>query len=939
MDCTICFRQTKKSKGFQLTSADGHNRGQFDPPLDEAALRKLYELVETGADGRREPDWQLVYRELLKAGALIFKALFETNPSLEKQYRALDTDGKLILQFGEGTETLLALPWEYLFDLEERTPVGTVRPFFRRVGTSIALKPVETKIPRALVAIAEPLTLDRFNGRRVHDLLLSELQPLVKSGRLHLDFLEPPSTPERFARQVAQGHYDIVHFVGHGREGCLAFENDAGDKQLADAGHLCALFGGMSVRFVFLTACLSAQSEEPGDLFSNTATALLRAGVGGVLAMQYSALVEAAFSSAGDIYRALGEKPLEEAVLTARKIRYTGDTKGIETIQWGVPVLYLQTKDGDLFPSAEVGEGSGELRSWPEPSPMIGVPPRDADFVGRGKKLVEVNEALPSSPVSALWGSGGLGKSALATELAWIHRDRGSFPGGIVWVDLSVSTTLESILNAFGDDVRGLPSERKREVVLNHLANIKTLLILDNFERLLNPLRDNPDAEAVRQSELDKIAAFLRTVSSPSRSLLLSRQTPGVDECVIKLDQLDPRESYRLFLEKAYKAGARFQEQDRESIKGICEVLDGYPLALELAAAQTTHMPLHQLKQALQEQMSEILKSPRQGLEERMASVEASLELSYATLSQPAQQLFKRMSVLVGGGNAFSIPIVCNIKEWEAPIRELVDKSLVEFKSNRYSMHAVVRDYARHKLGSRSEKAYRRRSAESFLTLAIHARSMLTSDKAAMGLNILDAERANIYAGMTFFEETADWKKMDDYTAALTRYLDLRGDWKEAEQQLMKMLLIAKEKLNDQEMQSRCLHNAGLFHQHWGNYSAARGFYAQSLEIAQRLGDQSGIASTLHQLGMIAHDQGDYEEARQFYQQSLEIKRRLGDQSGIAGNLAQMSLLEEKVGNLNAALVLIRDAEAIFAKLSALHGTKAKQQRERLERALAQQKR
>ncbi|MBI1743407.1 CHAT domain-containing protein [Candidatus Acetothermia bacterium] len=398
MDLIICFRKADKDKNYSLTSLDNRSLGGFVSPLDvdkdkdEAVeLRTLYQLVEPDAAGQLEPD-----RVLCEVGKLLFKALFVANTSLHEHYRTMDAEDKLVLQFEDGAESLLALPWEYLFDIQERTPVATVRSIVRRVGQTISPKVTEAKTPRALVVIAEPLTLHRFNARNVHDLLLAELEPLVKAGRLHLDFLALPITSERFARQLAQGHYDIVHFVGHGTVGGLAFEDEVGDKQIVDAGRLRALFDGKGVRFVFLTACLSAQGEKPGDLFTNTATALVRAGVGGVLAMQYSALVEPAFAFASDIYRALGEKPLEEAILTARKIRYVADAKGFEAIQWGIPALYLQTENGNLFPKLEETKEKslGELHPWPKPSLLKGVPERDSEFVGRGAKMVKVNQAL-----------------------------------------------------------------------------------------------------------------------------------------------------------------------------------------------------------------------------------------------------------------------------------------------------------------------------------------------------------------------------------------------------------------------------------------------------------------------------------------------------------------------------------------------------------------
>lgn len=140
MDLIICFREADKDKNYSLTSPDNRSLGSFVSPLDDVELRTLYQLVEPGAAGQREPDWQTAYRELLKAGMLLFKALFPANTSLHEHYRTMDAEDKLVLQFEDGAESLLALPWEYLFDIQERTPVATVRSIVRRVGQSSPFK-------------------------------------------------------------------------------------------------------------------------------------------------------------------------------------------------------------------------------------------------------------------------------------------------------------------------------------------------------------------------------------------------------------------------------------------------------------------------------------------------------------------------------------------------------------------------------------------------------------------------------------------------------------------------------------------------------------------------------------------------------------------------------------------------------------------------------
>lgn len=749
---------------------------------------------------------------------------------------------------------------------------------------------------RALVAIAEPLETYRFRAWRAHDLILKGTQPLVEGGRLALDFLALPATPESFARCLAiEGGYDIVHLVCHGRVGELTFEGRDGEAKGISADKLRMLFTGKPVRLVILTACLSG-AMAGADVLSGTATSLLKADVPCVVAMQFSARVGPALAFARDLYQAIGgesPRPIEEAVAAARQVRYFEGSR-IDAFQWGVPVLYLQAESGDLF--AGVAAEPVPVGDWPRPSaPTVRIPPRDPDFVGRGEKMVAVNRTLRESAVVAILGSPGIGKTAIATELAWYGRERGLYPGGILWVDFVGGGTLEMVLGVFGEGFRQLPPEERRQAILAHLAKERTLLVLDNLERLLTPIKDDCEAERLRQEQERAICRFLREVPLPSNVLITSREEVGVDEQTVRLDKMKADEGFLLFVKKARRAGRALLEDERPLVEEICRTLDGYPLAIELAAPHADRMSLVALRDGLRTRMLELLKAKRRGLPKYLTSVEASLDLSYETLSDDARRLFARLSVFIGGAYQRSVSEVCDVAGWEAAIEELVSKSLVQHRVARWELHPIVREYALAKLEEAGEREeYDRRSADFFLELAQAGKATLTTEDATRGLAIFDAELTNIFGGMDWCEVAEEWEKVTDYAGTLTRYLDVRGMWGECDRRQMEGTEAAR-KLGNRKWEAMFLHNAGVMHQKWGDYQAARDLYQQSLEIKEELGDKAGIASSIGQLGRLAYLEGDYVTAVRLWAMAYGIFEELGSpERDIVGRW--VTKLQEEVG-------------------------------------------
>jgi len=168
------------------------------------------------------------FSELDHFGDLLSEALFSRNPLLTDSLRAVPFSVRLVLEFREGVEELLNLPWEYIRDPQSGQPFSLERTFVRRIGEGKELKPLDRRPLKVLVVISEPLTLPSFNARRFHDVIQREAQGHVDKGLLQLEFLGLPSTPDSPTKRLLQEDFDVIHFIGHGNVGLLAFENELG---------------------------------------------------------------------------------------------------------------------------------------------------------------------------------------------------------------------------------------------------------------------------------------------------------------------------------------------------------------------------------------------------------------------------------------------------------------------------------------------------------------------------------------------------------------------------------------------------------------------------------------------------------------------------------------------------------------------------------------
>ena len=343
----------------------------------------------------------------------------------------------------------------------------------------------------------------------------------------------------------------------------------------------------------------------------------------------------------------------------------------------------------------------------PRPAAPSGVrsrPPRTlTSFVGREHELEEIPRLLSRSRLVTIVGVGGIGKTRLATQLA--ARMACEYPDGVCFVDFAalVDERLvpEAVASSLG--VNEVPGEHIRETLLRYVDSRALLLVFDNCEHIL-PSCAVFTKELLNASDRASVLATSReglNITGEVKFGLSSLAIPEAHQLQHMSTLLD-YPAVRLFCDRAIAAQPRFQltEQNAAAVVDICRRLDGIPLAIELAAARTKSLLPEKIAERLHD-CFRLLQSGDTTAPKRLQTLRASIDWSYALLTQAEHAVLRRLAVFPGTWTLEAAEAVVADAEVERGdvlviIGSLVEKSLVQFEDGvgRYRLLETIRLYA-----------------------------------------------------------------------------------------------------------------------------------------------------------------------------------------------------------------------------------------------------
>jgi predicted ATPase/class 3 adenylate cyclase len=551
------------------------------------------------------------------------------------------------------------------------------------------------------------------------------------------------------------------------------------------------------------------------------------------------------------------------------------------------------------------------------------LPVQLTSFVGRERDVARVTHLLGRSRLVTLTGPGGTGKTRLAVEAASHMLDR--FADGVFFVDLSSITDPRLVPDTIASVLRLRPESVGRpviEILTDHLRNRSLLLVIDNFEQVLD------GAETV--------ATILRA-SPRVRGLVTSRaplRLSGEQELsVAPLEVPDPardpallrhNEAVALFLDRAAAVDSTFSinEETIRIVGDICLRLDGLPLAIELAAARVRVLSPRFLLEQLDRRLTMLVGGPRDA-PSRQRTLRAAIAWSYELLEERVRAFFRRLSPFAGGWTLEAAGYVANPKHDIGETIELTElllrHSLVQRAPDdaegRLRMLDTIREFGLERLEESGEaEDVRKQHALRFLEIAEEAEGYLTGPEQRRWLDLLSREHDNLRVAL-------GWAIADDggemalrLGGALWRFWYARGHLDEGRRWLEAALGLPSSKGRSTSRASALTALGGVAY--WqGDFVTAHAAYAEALDIHRTLGDHRAVVQGTFDLANAKAVMGDPQTAESLLQESLGRARDLGDRRGEAWALWGLGAARMFGGDLPGARMHLEASLRVFEEV------------------------
>jgi predicted ATPase/Tfp pilus assembly protein PilF len=549
--------------------------------------------------------------------------------------------------------------------------------------------------------------------------------------------------------------------------------------------------------------------------------------------------------------------------------------------------------------------------------PTIRLPIPATPFIERPVELQQIAERLdnPACRLLSIVGPGGIGKTRLAlkaaAEYAHAYRD------GVYFVSL-VSVQSDSFLpveiaGVLHFTLQGIA--HPRDELIGYLTNREMLLVLDNFEHLIK--------------SADLIIDILNRAPGV-RILVTSREWLNIQhEWVLPIGGMAyPAEAsadaarysaVQLFVSCAQRVRPRFSlDEELDSVVKICQLVEGMPLSIELAAAWLRVISASEIAQ----QMSlKFLTSTVRDIPERHRSVQTIFDYSWNLLSGDEARALTKLSVFKGPFDRAAASQVAGATV--LVLASLIEKSLIRLvNENYYDIHELLRQYAFNQLAEAGEvTATQSAHLDYYVALTADLDSQIHGRQQTKWLDRLEQEHDNLRTAL-------DWALEQETQAAreaglalgasLWEFWLMRGHIGEGRQWLERLLGATEGAVS--LARGAATQGAGYLAWIQGESDHAEALHQEGLAIRRALDDEAGMGGSLSNLGVVAWSRGDFEAADMYYDQALTARRNVNDQLGAASVLTNLSLLRHDQNADTEAVACAEEAGAIFQALDDLQG-------------------
>lgn len=646
-------------------------------------------------------------------------------------------------------------------------------------------------------------------------------------------------------------------------------------------------------------------------------------------------------------------------------------TVSINTVKWYARQIYGKLGVDNRGDAVSLARSLGLLPDTRDGVIRHNLPVPLTPFVGREQELSKLADFIadPNLFIITVHGPGGIGKTRLALEAARREVLQDSpFPSGVFFISLASVKMAEEIVSAMAAtlDFHFHGSENETEQLLYYLRQKRLLLVMDNFEHILEGRSILAKmCEAASGVKLIVTSREPLQLHGEQRFPLQGLMVPQSSEAV--KNTISDYAAAQLFMNIARRTDPDFRllEGDEEQLHRICHLVEGMPLGLELAASWANLMPLSEIAAGIEHSL-DLLRTEAYDRPERHRSMQATLDASWTRLL-PNQQLgFQKLTVFRGG---FTRPAALEVAGVALPLLiTLTNKSWLRYdrQNNRYQIHELLRQYGAGKLSADGVREQRLREKHSaYFCDYLKKREMdwfgprqqnVASEVSAEIDNIQQVWRriaqeghiAFLTKGLNCLCRFYRWEgrntdgrnacrlaadglskpraklPYDDPECLALRSLILVWESTFVNEVAQKMELLANSQRildrvaltgRDTRSEQASLFRAKAFAMSNKDYDEALQVAAQARRLFRELDDPWSEAEVLSFMGNIYTFQGAFDQAHESLSKGLEIRQRIEDTDGIGDTTMILGLVYQHQGRYQEAEALHLQALRIIRRL------------------------
>ncbi|MFC1960909.1 protein kinase [Chloroflexota bacterium] len=575
-------------------------------------------------------------------------------------------------------------------------------------------------------------------------------------------------------------------------------------------------------------------------------------------------------------------------------------------------ILYGQeSAEADL--ARQIAIDGSLVIDWQPARQQLPIP--TTSFVGREAELTELDHLIGSPHVRqiTILAPGGMGKTRLTLEAA--RQAMQSYADGVYFVELAPLVDAVNIVTAIakvtGYESQGDRREAKQQL-LDFLGRKRALLVLDNFEHLLEGAGIVADILQAAP-DITILVTSRRRLNQPGETLfhLGGLVFPGV---LLPEDASDYA-AMQLFANSGQRVNPAFAltANNIADVARVCDLVGGVPLGIELAASWLSMLSPGEIAAEISKDL-DFLATDGSDSTGRQRSIRSVLDYSWGMMTGAEQEAMKRLSVFRGGFTREAVGAVAGANL--QILRSLVNKSLVQrAAAGRYDLHQLLLQYSAEKLAANPQEQTTTldRHCAYYAAFVWQRTDQLKGKGQLLVLNEISVEMMNIRLGWQRTLTARQFEKTEQYMEGLYLFHEMRFmnqdaleifdvaiTWLEDGEDGPPAVCTEQKRLYALALTFKCLFSVRML-----KYQGTRALIDKALNILNQVGEQQDRAILFYVLALVDYHSGNYAKAEQRLQESLAIYDEVGDLWGKRRNRSMLSRAAYRLGDYEKAQELL----------------------------------